>query len=81
LAELYWELIVSSTTTTGKRLRWSLTLEQFTGKVADIVRFLQDRPESRDGVVRKKTPVWSKLPEQQRWQLAAEGHLRNTGHL
>jgi len=45
LADLYWELVVSSTTTEGRPLRWSLALEPFTGRVADIVRFAADRPE------------------------------------
>jgi hypothetical protein len=48
LAELYWELVVSSARTKGKPLRWSITLEPFTGRVTGISRFLADRPESRD---------------------------------
>jgi hypothetical protein len=44
LAELYWELNVSSTTAEGKSLRWALTLEPFTGRLTAITRFSSDRP-------------------------------------
>ena len=47
LAELYWEVVVSSTTTERRPLRWALTLEPFTGKVTALSRFSADRPESR----------------------------------
>jgi hypothetical protein len=43
LAELYWEVNVSSTVRDGRLLHWSLTFEPFTGKVISIVRYLADR--------------------------------------
>lgn len=43
LAELYWELDVSSTAPDGRILHWSITFEPFGGRLTSIVRHLSDR--------------------------------------
>jgi hypothetical protein len=43
LAELYWEVTVSSAIKDGRLLRWSLTFEAFGGKLTSISRYPKDR--------------------------------------
>lgn len=43
MAELYWEVSVSSEFPDGRLLHWSMTFEPFAGKLTSIVRYASDR--------------------------------------